>query len=156
MNAPLYPVHTGVSAYEKVAVAGIPGESQAMQDARHSALRIGHQPGTVAYLQFVNGCLDIALQTHESHGPDVKPGWLVLPRAMLEQITPEVHFRIDDDGDIAEVEVWCKRVDLWMLLDRAYQDDIENQIKEALPGLLRQADREAAEDRAESRRWNLA
>lgn len=132
------------------------GESSVMQNARRVALRLGHTPGTRAYLEFVNGCLEMACKTNEAQAPDVKPGWLVLPRAMLEQITAEVHFRVDDDGDIAEVEVWCNRVDLWMLLDRAYQNDIERQIHEALPGLLRQADREVAEDRAESRRWDLA
>lgn len=112
------------------------GESDVMQNARRVALRLGHTPGTRAYLEFVNGCLEAAVKHFENPNPDVKHGWFMVPVQLDNGISAEAHFRVDADDDIAEIEVWSRGQDLWPLLGEHAERDVNEQINRELPALL--------------------
>lgn len=79
--------------------------------------------------------------------PDVQHGWFCAPCIVVEQMTAEVHFKLDADDDFEEIEVWVNGNDLWMVLSDEYQKDVLGQLHERLPALLLQRDREIEEER---------
>lgn len=79
--------------------------------------------------------------------PDLQHGWFCAPGIVVEQMTAEVHFKLDADDDFEEIEVWVNGNDLWMVLSDTYQQDVIAQLHERLPALLLQRDREIEEER---------
>ncbi len=112
------------------------GESKVMQQTRSMALRLGHMPGTMAYLEFINGCLEAAVKHFENPNPPVQHGWFMVPVQLDGGISAEAHFRLDEEEDIAEIEVWSRGQDLWQLLGQVAEQDVRDQVYREVPALL--------------------
>lgn len=111
------------------------GESSFMRNARGTALRLGHQPGTMAYLEFINGCLEAAVKHFENPNPDVKHGWFMVPVQLDGGISAEAHFCLDADDDIEQIEVWSRGQDLWPLLNESAERDVNACVIERIRAL---------------------